>query len=224
MSSPELCFVQMATELSLVDLVLLGFEFCGGYRLDKVREPERGFSDGPPLTSVTKLDTFIRKTPGLKGHKNAQRALGFIADGSASPMETILTMLLTLPYRLGGYGFPMPQLNCPIEVVATSRGFQTKRTFKGDLYWSDERVDVEYDSDAYHAAHERIDPDAKRRNALIAGGVKVITVTKAQTMSFSAMCKLVAELSKLLKKRLQYPVPEFYQQNLDLRKQLLGRS
>ncbi len=214
----------MATELSLVDLVLLGFEFCGGYRLDKVREPERGFSDGPPLTSVTKLDTFIRKTPGLKGHKNAQRALGFIADGSASPMETILTMLLALPYRLGGYGFPMPRLNYPIEVVVTSRGFQTKRRFKGDLYWPDARVDVEYDSDAYHAAHERIDPDAKRRNALIAGGVKVITVTKAQTMSFSAMCKLVAELSKLLKKRLQYPVPEFYQQNLNLRKQLLGRS
>jgi len=33
-SSPELCFMQMASVLSLVDLVALGYEFCGNYRKD----------------------------------------------------------------------------------------------------------------------------------------------------------------------------------------------
>jgi hypothetical protein len=37
-ASPELCFLQMASELSLLDLVGLGFEFCGTYRLDKQNE------------------------------------------------------------------------------------------------------------------------------------------------------------------------------------------
>lgn len=38
-SSPELCYLQMAEELELPDLVQLGFEFCGSYGMRDQDEP-----------------------------------------------------------------------------------------------------------------------------------------------------------------------------------------
>jgi hypothetical protein len=224
-SSPELCFVQMATELSFVELMMLGYELCGSYRIDKMSEPERGFRRDLPLTSVAALKSYLGRATGLKGCKNARRALPFITDGSASPMETALTLLLTLPYRLGGYGFAMPQLNCPIEVEVNAReasGRRRKITYFGDLYWPDVRVDVEYDSDTWHLTSEQKAKDSTRQNALLSAGVVVLTVSRKQIMSVSEIRKLAEELSGLLKKRLQPPMPAFTACNFKLWRQLLA--
>ena len=222
-SSPELCFTQLATELPFIELVRLGFEFCGSYRLDKQSEPERGFRSDLPLTTIKSLRSFLDKTRGLKGHVNAQKALRFIADGSASPMETVLTMLLTLPYRLGGYGFSMPQLNYRIEVDIKTRRTRGRTRYYGDLYWPLEQIDVEYDSDAFHATSEQIAQDAVRRNALASAGVSMLTVSRKQIMNTVAMHEFAEVLSKLLEKRLQYPMPDFISRRYVLRAQLLSK-
>jgi len=60
-SSPELCFLQMADELSFVDLVKLGFEICGSFRPDK----KKGFRNEQPLTSAAKLKAYIDKAVGF---------------------------------------------------------------------------------------------------------------------------------------------------------------
>ena len=223
-SSPELCFLQMASELSFVELMALGYEFCGGYRLDKESAPEQGFRNDLPLTSVAALRSFVNRAKGLKGRTNALKALPHITDGSASPMETALTLLLTLPYRLGGYGFPLPRLNCPIEVEINARkasGRPSKLTFKGDLYWPDARVDIEYDSDAWHLTSEQKEKDSRRQNALLSAGVVALTVSRKQILSISQMRELAEELSGLLKKRVQPPMPEFTARNFKLWRQLL---
>jgi len=219
-SSPELCFVQMATELSLIELIELGFEFCGSYRLSDQKDPDKGFSTDLPLTSTVQLDSFLSKTQGLKGHKQALRALRFIANGSASPMETILTMLLTLPYRLGGYAFPMPQLNYPVGVSAHSSKASGRQKYCCDLYWPDKRIDVEYDSDAFHTKSEQIAHDAIRRNDLLSMGISVVTVSRKQLFSTTGMHAVTEVLRKSLSRRVQYPIPEFYARRLALRKQL----
>ena len=208
--------MQLACELSLIDLMMVGYEFCGGYRLDKENDPEQGFRKEPALTSVAKLNSFVARATGLKGCKNARKALRYIADGADSPMETALTLLLCLPYRHGGYGFALPRLNYHIEVDLPAG----KQTYRGDLYWPKERVDIEYDSDTYHATTERINRDATRRTHLSLAGVSVITVTRTQIMNVARM-RVVAELlSKKLKKRLRYS-PEFILRQFELRKQLL---
>jgi len=232
-SSPELCFLQMASELSFIDLIRLGYEFCGSYRLDKGSDPDKGFRSDPPLTSVKKLSSYAAKAVNLKGCKNARRAINFVADGSASPMETVLAMLLTLPYRLGGYGFPKPMLNYRIDVpfgayesnndfpalvTITSAGTITTKSFSAsadiskyycDLYWPEKKVAVEYDSDAFHTGSDRIAKDAIRRNALTSAGVTVITVSRSQITTAALLRNLAEDLSKLLGKRLTYSVNEF---------------
>ena len=223
-SSPELCFIQMASELSLVDLVVLGFEFCGRYRLDKKAAPEIGFRKDQPLTSTAKLRSYVERASGLKGLKNAQKALRFIADGSESPMETVLALLLTLPYRLGGYGFPMPLLNPTIDIEIAGRKTPRKQHYRFDLYWPSEQVDVEYDSDAFHALPEKLTKDSNRRNTLVSAGISVITVSRGQIMNIAGTHKVAKELGKTLRRRLKCPMPEFNAHRLALRNQLLPRS
>ena len=48
-SSPELCFVQMASELSLPALIRLGFELCGTYGVATVGKADFGSSAPSPL-------------------------------------------------------------------------------------------------------------------------------------------------------------------------------
>ena len=247
--SPELCFLQMASELALPELVVLGYEFCGGYRLDKTGEPQRGFRDDGPLTSVARLGAYLARTSGMKGHKNASRAMRYLVEGSNSPMETVLCMLLTLPYRLGGYGFTQPLLNGDLGVAngrakttgavrnsARSREAAgtiavmrraTKQVraskFYGDLYWPDKRVDVEYDSDAYHSASDKHYKDSTRRNTIVAAGLTVLTVSRWQIIHTEELRKVAGALSARLGKRLKCSYPEFSYRHRILRSRLLPK-
>ena len=224
-SSPELCFMQMASELPFVALIALGYELCGGYRLDRDTETEQGFRNDIALSSVAKLKTYAENTPKLKGRKTALRALQHITDGSASPMETILCMLLTLPYRLGGYGFPLPQLNHCVTVSAslgTNARAAQKAKLYCDLFWPSHRVDIEYDSDAYHTGSDRIAKDAIRRNALSSAGITVLTVSRLQIVRTDELYKVAEILCRLLDRRLKCPMPEFATHHEALHKQLLA--
>ena len=216
-STPEFCFVQMATRLSIARLIQLGFELCGTYAL---------VHDGPaqkreaPLTSVTKLRAFLEANPDMRGCKKARRALSYVQDGSASPMESILAMLLCLPYRLGGYGLEWPQLNCRIDVPASMRKMADRSYCKGDLCWPEKSLCLEYDSELHHADAERRDSDARRRSTLITLGYTVVTVTPGQVMDSGALNRLAHQIAKLTGKRLRYEDPGFTRAHLALRAEL----
>ncbi len=68
-SSPHLLFIQLARKLSLVELVLLGYELCGTYSLDK--SDPRGFRNRKPIASVSSLQRFLDKAGSLHGVKKA---------------------------------------------------------------------------------------------------------------------------------------------------------
>jgi len=109
---------------------------------------------------------FSARMEGWIGHTRALRALRFVADNAASPMEAVLVMLLTLPYRLGGYGLPMPELNGIIYPKKRVSQFAGKSFYRGDLLWRDAGVVAEYNSDLEHASQNRIAMDAIRRSDL----------------------------------------------------------
>jgi hypothetical protein len=198
----------MATKLNLINLIQLGFELCGTYSLPAHSEPyvaktqeslDKGFVSCEALTNVKKLAGLISKLSGIHGHKRAMRALQFVADNSASPMETKLTMFLTLPYRLGGYGLPMPLLNPRIE----------GSSYRCDLFWPKVKLAVEYDSDQFHTGADRIARDSMRRNDLALLGITVVTVTRQQVRNSVRFRETATLLSKHLEKRLQFRDPVF---------------
>lgn len=217
-SCPELCFVQMANLLSLIELIKLGFELCGGYRLSHDVDGN-GFRTAPPLTDHAKLTAYVMAVAGLKGCEKARRALQYIADGAASPMETVVTMLLSLPYRMGGYGFSLSSLNHPIR-VGGGNGI-CPVDYRADLFWPEVKVDIEYDSDSFHTGSRRIAKDAIRRNKLSSVGVTVLTVSRMQVGSAVGFHEVALVLAGILRKRIAPPLPGFYKARAALRRQLL---
>jgi len=227
-TSPEYCFFQLANELPLAKLVQLGLELCGSYTLpanDTDREgPElakRGFRDHLALTSKEKLSSLLARTEGRFDQRYLSRALRYIEDGSASPMETILTILLTLPYRYGGYGFPMPELNGTVKPGRTTKQSSSKKLFRCDLYWRELDLVVEYDSDSHHSSYEQIAQDAMKRNSLLAMDMTVITVTRLQLRSTVEFERVARQLAIHFDRRLRNDEnPKFIKTRRHLRKLL----
>jgi len=222
-STPEFCFLQMADNLTLAKLIELGYELCGRYSIPLAADqntPNRGFYNRPPLTSVKKLGSFIDGMPGVRGHQNAVRALLYIFDGSASPMETKLAMFLTLPYMLGGFGFYSPELNKRVKLKKTARKHFGKAYYVCDILWVNEKVAVEYDSDQQHTGSERIANDSKRRNALAAVGIRVVSVTKQQLFDSAELESVAQTIAGHLNKRLFSKKSNFTAAHRELRKQL----
>ena len=221
-ASPELCFINLAGELPFLALIELGFELCGSYSID--RSTDRGFADRQPLTSAARLAEYARDASGLHGSATARRAARYVIDGAASPKESQLAMLLTLPTRLGGYGFEKPQLNGAVDVPPSlQREFKAKHLYC-DLYWPDHDVAVEYDSDQYHTGPERNTHDSERQTKLKRLGVEPISVTKDQLYDanrFETVVKLVAQYTG---RRLRIRSSTFPQRRWELRRALFGRD
>lgn len=217
-STPEFCFLQMANWLSVTQLILLGYELCGTYVLiDKGPAPRRD----APLTTVAKLRTFAEGATNARGRKKALRALHSVLDRSASPMESVLAMLLSLPYGLGGYGLAQPSLNFRVDVPSRFRKLADRTYCACDLCWPEARLAVEYDSRLHHADPERQESDARRRGTLTSLGFTVVTVSRAQLMDSGSFNRLSHQLAKLLGKRLRYVDPGFTHTHLALRDELL---
>ena len=201
-STPEMAFCEMASALSLEQLIALGFELCGTYRRASTFGSVR--YDAIPLTSPAALASFIEKSPQFKGVKKARRALPFILAGSASPRESELAMLLCLPYSLGGYGLPRPTMNAemplPKNVGATGRS-----SLRCDLYWPAARLDVEYDSAEFHSAERLLANDSMRRIALESMDVTSVNLTAEHLRRASLFDEAAQGIARILGKRVRMP-------------------
>lgn len=158
--------------------------------------------------------------PAVRGSKKAKRAIRYLLDNSASPMETKLAILLTLPYLLGGYGFIAPELNSRIIPSKTVKRSVSKTFYSCDLYWPDYYLAVEYDSAQHHSGSEQINSDAKKKNALTLMGITVITVTKQQLYNGTEFEKVARVIANCLGKRLKFNKGSFALIHAELRRQL----
>jgi len=175
----------------------------------------------PKLTSKKKLKAFAARMDGWRGHRKAIKALQYIADDSASPMETILAILLTLPYKYGGYGLPMPEMNGRIYPEKRAKKFSGREFYRGDLLWRKGGVVAEYNSDIEHASPDRIAKDAIRRTDLNLCGIHEVTVTKSQIRNTELLENVAKEIAARIGKRLRYKDPEFAKAHRELHNVLL---
>lgn len=132
---------------------------------------------------TTSLQRYRLRCEGFNGSRKVDQALKYLLDGSASKMETKLTLLLCLPQRYGGYGLPFPVLNRPIDEVMNTKTSLSSRGSGGlrcDLLWPEAGFALEYDSDAWHGWSEKLNADSKRRSKLEREGLHVLSVTRMQ--------------------------------------------
>lgn len=192
--SPEFCFVQLASELSLVQLVKLGIELTSQY----VVMADNNLLYRYPVVNVDGIKRFQRLSSNMKGNRISCQAVQYIADNSASPRETDLLLLLCLPCRLGGFGFPLPQMNARVAMPSYYRHLFQGSYYVCDFLWKQGSVAIEYDSDEFHVGSDRIAHDSSRRTALSVIGVDVISVTNSQIKSKTEMNNIARLVSRKL--------------------------
>lgn len=223
-ASPALAFLHMAESLSVEELAVVGSTLCGRYRMSG----EGLMGSRRRLESATRLAAFVGRAAGVRGAQKARRALRFVVDDSASPMETALALLLCLPVSLGGYGLPRPVMNMRIDAAEygcdMTGSLRVPRFFKGDLCWPEAKLCVEYDSDAHHTGSERIAHDSWRRGELELTGFMVVTVTRRQLYDRAAMDRLVRLLAKRLGLRIRRREEGYEERHRSLRRMLLWKK
>jgi hypothetical protein len=146
-SSATQMFVELATLLSLVDLVVVG--------------------DHLVRTSQVSLAELVRACARSteRGARAARRAAAYVRERVDSPMETRLRMLIVLA------GLPEPEVNLTIRDVD---GRPLRRY---DLCWRSGRVIVEYDGRHHIERDETWESDLQRREAIDDDGWRILVVT-----------------------------------------------
>lgn len=198
---PELCFLEAASFLPFDMLVLYGMELCGTYA--RLSEGDICYKC-KALTSQRKIKSYLQKSPGAYGVRKAQSAARYLLNGSASPRESILAAIMTLPQRLGGFGMPAPLLNYGIEVNLPSKAnFGKKQILHGDIVWRDARLIVEYDG-AQHGIENNHISDKQRDHLMLEAGFDVVRFTDQSIRSgaeLERLAKLINRRAHLHRKR-----------------------
>ena len=221
-ASPELSFVQVAQKESFAKTLLYGYALCGTFALDETRKS--GLAERERLTSVRRLEGYVGRCGDLRGIKRAREAVRYVREGSASPRESKLSMMLTLPLCHGGKGFPAAKLNKRIDIPNRFAWLGGRNYYVADLFWEGARVTAEYDSDLEHTNKVSIYRDSDKRNTLMDMGYSPLCFTSIQLDDPEAFDHAVEALRRKLGVRRPARLPRQYQAKVDELRCELGLS
>lgn len=146
LTSPERTFVDMAAELGLVDLVVLG--------------------DSLVRRQLTTPALLIKAAGAVGGRHAASARAGaaLVREGAESPMETRLRLLLVLA------GFPEPRIQVSMQ------GDSGRPRYRFDLCYPELRVAIEYDGRQHAENPQQWSYDIARREWLDGQGWRLIVI------------------------------------------------
>lgn len=196
--SPEQLLVQMACQLTLLELVFLAYELLGIYALDP-SSSEGMRQRSVPTTTPERVLEHLGRLGSARGTRVVRRALGLACAGSGSPRETKLAMRLSLPPSMGGYNLKVLSMNAPVEVERVHDPSRSG-TRRPDILLGgrDGRVvALEYNG-RHHDEPWRAARDAARGNELKAAGVTEYVIRREQYRDLEYMDGLVAVMRREL--------------------------
>ena len=226
--SPEVLFLEMAAQLSGIELVKLGYELCGVYSLP-MSQPNyagtpRGYSRRKALTSVARLTAHVASQNKNRSVKKARWALRYVLDGSASPRETELSMLMVLPRKLGGYGLQKPEIRHEFVTSSEVLLFLSGKSTAFDLYWPDVGLLLRYGDQTYTG-----NDDNQKRNCYLSSldvvGSRVLRVTNRDIRHAESLDEVADAVARChgrhLRNDLQY---DFAARQAELRERVLSSN
>ena len=205
-ASPELCLVQAFNKLSFYEALQIGMEFCGTYALRPEGVEEKASRD----YRLVDADAFARHVDsweGISGLPSARKGAQYLANGSASPMETLTYLFLCLPRMYGGYNLGRPELNPEIELPFDLRLALRQDKVKPDLLWRKQKAVVEYDG-SYHNEGAQATKDEVRKATLESLGYTVYRFKKQHIYDPVLFDRLALALAKRLNVRVRPLTPK----------------
>ncbi|MDY4041537.1 MAG: hypothetical protein SOY67_05485 [Collinsella sp.] len=210
-----------AQDLTFLELVEYYCEICGAY--DLPLEPEDGYRERAPLTTVAELASYFERMANrVRGSKRARRALAYVREGLRSPLETAMVMMLVLPRSMGGFGMRSLLADHHLEIPPHARHLTRRSYLVCDAYLPSHKIDFEYHGFG-HDAEEQASIDDERVNTLRAMGIRVIAIRRwafFDSAAFRRFSGAVIREAKIARTRLPY---QFERLQEDLRQFVLRR-
>lgn len=220
-SSPELCFLQIAQEMPFCRLVEAANNLCGTYV--KSESAEFGQKSRSPLTNVGSIERYLKQAAGMHGVKKAKSALQFAENHTHSPMESILTVIARLPIFRGGYALRKMEINGIVLLSPEGAKLFGKETCCCDMVWEELKVVLEYDSNLTHLKKSQHFRDKRKYTALTMSGYKVISITAEQISSFRSVEETFQSIRKVLGMRsCQSQFDKYLEERHNVVEELLG--
>jgi very-short-patch-repair endonuclease len=210
----------MCNELSLARALEVGMEFCGTYAPRSIDPDDKGMRDYQ-LMDAARFERHVNAWKGMHGLTQARVVAKYLANGSASPMETKLYLLLCLPQLYGGYNLARPELNAQVDTPEDSMYILRAQHIYPDELWRKAHVVVEYDGE-YHNDPRQAARDELRRSILESMGYTVFVFKKQHVYNPLVFDKMVSTVAAKLGRRIR---PLSLKQQLArerLREELLG--
>lgn len=178
-----------------------------------------------PLITPAELRRYAAERRDVSGRR-LMRVAELVNPGSASPLETLASLLLGPSRRLGMEGLPVPKLNRRIRLGGGG-------ALVPDLSWEEGHGSplpfvVELDGAAHHGHAVGAGAggvplrDAQRRTELQAAGFTVLTVTFPQLANFDRWSSVVEVIAAHLGVDATPPTPTFLRQQARLRRELFS--
>ena len=191
-------------ERRIVAAAVAACEFAGTYRLGvSGKGPSYRVS---PIMSMESLARMAQQIGGSTASSRACKVARLAFDGSASPMETALALMLSLPLDYGGFELQKPRLNAAIDVSPYRGTVADCDQVTPDFLWPEERVALEYDSEEFHADDDKgTGRDAVRSNILTSLGYRVFRATPKTVRSLMGVELLARQLAGAIGAELKAP-------------------
>lgn len=218
---PAAMLVQLGTVLDEIDLAEVAYELAGTYVVNP--DADHGFGEAPALVTVSELRAYASaaKALGTRGAARAASALELVADGSNSPRETDVAILLSLGRARGGAGAPGFRMNVNVHLPEGLVSVIGQRIVRPDFSWPNGTVG-EYDSDDFHRTPQARARDERKRRAYQSVGMDCITMTAATFQSNAELDLLISDLEGSLGLRRNPPNARMLAARRQLRERLFG--
>lgn len=175
--TPCFCLLQQARELHFINLCqMLGY-YLGTEEIKQVTEDGIRSITLPPLVTEEELWLYLKEAKGMKGVAPLRRALQYTCAGAASPQETNLQLMLTLPATCYGYGLKPPIMNYEIPLSPKAQLLYNRKSCRVDLYWKEADMGLEYQGEEHG---KQLGKDYARFFALSVEGKNVLYLAKEQ--------------------------------------------
>lgn len=144
---PELLFLQMAEEMSLPELVMLGYELCGHFS----RFPENPYDvkdQVPATTSVENIRAYVSNFKKGHGVAKVREALDYVCDHAISVPEAVLATMYSLPVSESGYGMGPLVLNERVKIEKPDLWVESQSRYP-DIMFSIAPIGINYDGSGH---------------------------------------------------------------------------
>ncbi|WP_077597628.1 hypothetical protein [Olsenella urininfantis] len=196
-STPEFCLLQLAGKLSVLELVIAGTRLMSCFRMEGPTLERRA-----PLCSRSSLRRVLDEVGSSYGCRKLQKALRWMSENAASPIEEDGAVLFALPQRYGGYDLGPFSVNHRIPTNGIDQLLldrPDRSFFSVDFYWSQRMLGLEYYG-RWHGEGRQARKDQLRLNALKTLGHKVLVCEYSDLSKADECAVLVSQIREILGK------------------------